>query len=214
MIFKRLPKPPSFERIRASMLAQWLLDSSGCAVVAFTSRLPREGVSTVVAGLARAFGGADPGGVLVLDVARGRRRVANLLKVSAKSSAMDAFAPADLDLSSVVTRDQSLGVDFLPLTDGHRVGPAQAERVPEILDRLRAAYRVILVDAGPLTNTGGAYWLATSNYRVLVIDLTNTTREILEHQRKQLEHGGIRLDGSILNKRTHPIPRGLYWLTR
>ena len=76
MIFRRLPKAASFERIHARMLSQWLVHADGKqAVLAFTSRIPGEGVSTTVAGLACAFGAADPGGVLVLDAAHGRRRV-------------------------------------------------------------------------------------------------------------------------------------------
>ncbi|MCP4284534.1 MAG: hypothetical protein GY792_08790, partial [Gammaproteobacteria bacterium] len=47
-----------------------------------------------------------------------------------------------------------------------------------------------------------------------VIDASTATREVLGYQRQQFEHIGIRLDGSILNKRAYPIPRALYWLVR
>ena len=215
LIFRRLPKPASFERIHSCIRSQWLLDArDNSAAIAFTSRLAGEGVSTIVVGLARAFGAADPGGVLVLDIACGPRRIADLLKMEAGLATIDAFDVEEFDLSSVVSRNEPLGFDLLRLTDAAHAGPAGAKRAPEMLTRLSASYRVILVDAGALTNSAGAYWLASSNYRVLVVDLTKATREVLGHQRKQLEHSGITLDGTILNKRSHPIPRSLYWLAR
>ena len=70
------------------------------------------------------------------------------------------------------------------------------------------------MDAGALNKGWASYWLASSSHRVLVIDASTATREVLEYHSKQFEHGGIRLDGSILNKRTYPIPKALYWLAR
>lgn len=215
MIFRRLPKPESFEHLRVNMLSKWLLNGSDKAtVIAFTSRSRGEGVTTVAAGLARAFGMADPGGVLVLDAAPSRLRIADMLKTNRQQTSFYNFEAGSMDLSTAVIRDSKHGVDILALSDAGPSRPGSSTKARSIIDLLRPNYRVILLDAGPLSNGWSAPWLACSNYRVLVIDASKTTREALEHQRKQSEQGGITLDGSILNKRAYPIPKSLYWLTQ
>jgi len=80
---KRTPKPASFERIRIRILSKWLLNKGGnSTIIAFTSRFPREGVSTVVAGLAKSFSTAEVGRILVLDVSNSRYGVARLLNIT------------------------------------------------------------------------------------------------------------------------------------
>lgn len=215
LIFKRLPKPEAFEGVRVCMLSKWLLDGAdGSTVIAFTSRSRGEGVSTVVAGLARSFGAADPGSVLVLDAAPGRWRIRDLLQVQATEASLSNFEAGSLDLLSCVAHDEKHGIDILTLSDAGPTKPGSALRARSIVDGLRSNYRVILLDAGALSKGWASSWLASSNYRVLVIDTSTATQEVLKHERKELEHSGIKLDGSILNKRTYLIPSALYWLVR
>ncbi len=201
-----LPRLASSDRIRVNMLTKWLLESDSCAVIAFTSRLPREGVSTVVAGLAQAFGVANTGNMLVIEITPGRRRIADLLDVEELAGYSD--------LPGFLTRDENLGVDIITMADESPKGSGAGKHAKSVLDRLRSKYSVILVDAGSLTKSTGAYWLKCSDYRVIVIDSSVTTLEVLEHQRNTLKHLDIKLDGSILNKRVFPIPKYLYWLAR
>lgn len=215
MIFRRLPKPESFEHIRVGMLSKWLLESGDKAtVIALTSRSGGEGVTTVAAGLARAFGTADPGGILVLDAAPSRLRVADLLKIKGTPVSFYNVEAGSLDMASAVVRDSKHGVDILALSEAGPSRPGSTVKARTIVDQLRPNYRVILLDAGPLSNGWAAPWLACSNYRVLVIDASKATREVLEHQKKQFDQGGVVLDGSILNKRVYPIPKALYWLAQ
>lgn len=199
--FRPQPKPATFERIRVRMLSKWFLDSSErCTVIGFTSRVPREGVSTVVSGLARAFGNADPDGVLLIDT--------SLNSGNKKSHSQSEDASSEF----FIIRDEDLEVDIFHLTETCSPSIKGVKRARYVIDTLRAKYRLILVDAGALTSDEGAYWLKCSNYRVLVIDVTRTTSEMLEYQRKEFSDIGIKLDGSILNKRVYPIPRALFWL--
>lgn len=197
------------------MLSKWLLTSKeSCAVIGFTSRARGEGVSTVVAGLARSFGKADPGGVLVLDASGSKRGVARLLRAKAVPVALPEREADMPDMRGWITRAAGYGVDVLALASAGSLRVGSASFVQAVLEGLRPAYHTILVDAGALPESWAACWLACSNYRVLVIDSSTATRDVLEHERHELEGSGISLDGSILNKRTYPIPRLLYWLAR
>ena len=205
---KRTPKPASFERIRIRILSKWLLNKKdgSCSIIAFTSRLPREGVSTVVAGLARSFSKAEVGKILVLDVSNRRYGVSRLLNITT----LAGFS----DLPGYVTRDEKLDIDVITLADDTHSGIGAGQHTITLKERLLDKYNIILVDAGPLSSASGAYWLANSDYNVLVIDSTKTTRESLEYQQKEFENSNITIDGSILNKREFPIPDFLYWLAR
>lgn len=215
MIFRRLPKPDSFEQIRVCMLSKWLLDAGDKAtVIAFTSRHVGEGVSTVVAGMAHSFGVADPGSVLVLDATPGRLRIGNLLKTRTRQTSLYHFETGEVDLSATVANDRKNGIDILTLGDTGAARPGIAAKARSVVERLSPYYRVILIDAGTLSKGWASHWLACSNYRVLVVDASTATREALEYDRKRFEHGGLKLDGSILNKRSYPIPKSLYWLVR
>jgi hypothetical protein len=81
-----------------------------------------------------------------------------------------------------------------------------------LVRELKKVYDLILVDSGSLNNSNGSFWLLNSDVNILVIDCTRTTRESLEHQRRDLQNSIISIDGTILNKRKFPIPRSLYWL--
>lgn len=206
-----LPKQVSFERIRLNLISRWLQKpGEGCKVVAFASRSRGAGVSTVVAGLARSFGAADPGRVLVLDASGLNHGVAHYLGVR--------VAPAELpketgDLRQRITRNGERGVDMLALAGAAPLRPDSATAVQALLASVRTGYQTILVDAGALDAGWATCWLASSDFRVLVVDGATATREVLLHQRRQLDQSGIRFDGFILNKRPYPIPRFLYWLT-
>jgi Mrp family chromosome partitioning ATPase len=146
-------------------------------------------------------------------VASGRRRVADLLKVRTLVKHYDTEDGYEV-LPDFIAHDDTLNIDILALTDDDRMEFSGAQHAQSIIDRLRSNYQVILVDTGTLASSGGAYWLAHSDYRILVIDSTITTREMLQYQRKESEHASITLNGSILNKRKYPIPKSLYWLAR
>jgi MinD-like ATPase involved in chromosome partitioning or flagellar assembly len=186
--------------------------------MAFTSRSPREGVSTVVAGLAHAIGAIDPGRVLVLDVTPGLQEsggepVADMLETQTAPVWIQDIESDTADLSRFVTRNIFRGTDILSLkyTDRNRPTP---QMMKTLLDRLRANYHIILMDVGSLSHGDRLPWLFCSDYRILVIDASTATREVLVHQQRELEHMGISISGSILNKRTYPIPSFLYWLAR
>lgn len=239
MLFSSTPKPASFAKIRMQILSRWLLKNDlECAVVALTSRLPREGVSTVVRGLARSFSVSDAGRVLILDASKKHPRKAPVLDLT-KTEHLD-------DLFEYITKNKKPEYDVLRVAsimhnNFHHAGMQQETDIPvpdiligddgtildglydleggskqprKLLRKLKKNYDVILVDAGSLGNANGTFWLLNSDVNILVLDCTRTTRESLEHQQRELENSNIAISGSILNKRKFPIPNSLYWLAR
>jgi MinD-like ATPase involved in chromosome partitioning or flagellar assembly len=196
-------------------LSKWLVNGHGSPTktIAFTARSRKEGVTTVVAGLAVCFARTDPGKVLVVDVGSGRKRIADLLHV-VKSAPENGHAEGKSEPPACVVRDTVHGLDIVTLTDTSSCRPGSAAEARAILDRLAPRYQIILVDAGAWGSGRALHWLAASNYRVLVVDGQMTTRESLEHQRAQLTNSEIAPDASILNRKVYPIPRALYWLAR
>jgi len=215
LMFRRLPRPASLERIRLRMLSLGYLDGGDTtAVIALTSRLRREGVSTVVAGLARAFGAVNPGGVLVLDADPNRRRVTDLMRVRTTPVRLEDLDLEDFDLSSFIARKEEFGVDVMTISTSDRPGLGWEQKAKLLLDLLRRRYRVIFLDAGALAGEQAQIWLAHSDHRVLVFDTKIATREALERLRKELDQTGITLSGLILNKRQYPVPRIFYRMVR
>ncbi len=240
MFFFNTPKPASFAKIRMQIISRWLLNKDNhCSVIALTSRVTGEGVSTVTRGLARSFSVTDTGKTLILDASPRRRRKMRMLDVTA----VEDFS----DLSDYIIKDKKLGFDTIKLANNPQnnfgidnvlydgefpVPEIQFEDYGTILDgssdlansgneqtrtlfrNLKKAYQIILVDAGTLDNANGTFWLLNSDVKILIIDCSRTTRESLEYQKRVFENSGISIDGSILNKRKFPIPRSLYWLVR
>jgi Mrp family chromosome partitioning ATPase len=267
MLFYHRPKKSSFDKIRMQVLSRWLLKKgNGCSIVTLTSRLPREGVTTVTTGLARSFSEIDSGKVLLLSAVHKPRRRLPLLDVNQ----LQVFS----DLSEFITTDRKYGFDTIRLANTSNVkhslhresaeapvsnsedslddnsavldssidavlhsfddlesGDEQTQQLVQELKQsnelilvdsdsltqklvreLKKVYDLILVDSGSLNNSNGSFWLLNSDVNILVIDCTRTTRESLEHQRRNLQNSIISIDGTILNKRKFPIPRSLYWL--
>jgi len=241
MLFSRTPKPASFANIRMQIISRWLLKKNQeCSVIALTSRLPGEGVSTVTSGLARSFNSTDAGKVLLLNAGRKHPRKAVVLDVSdsqrniglsdyvtqCNKSGYDILRVANLANSNFFRRDHAeefetplpdIIIDEGKDEDEDEVLSGLAEldgstQPPKLLPKLRKIYDLILIDAGSLGNPNGTFWLLNSDINILVLDCTRTTWESLEHQHREFENSDISIDGSILNKRKFQIPKSLYWL--
>lgn len=239
MLFSRVLKSTSFVKIRSQILSRWILKSDkNCTVIALTSRLPREGVTTVTRGLARSFRPTYTGKILLLYAGRKHPRRASVLDVTG----LEDFSV----LSDYILRDKKLGCDTIRLKntaqesinisaksgqddipdpdirfdeDGTVLNysidtGSRNEQTRRIFRLLTKRYNIILVDAGSLNNSNGTFWLLNSDVNILVIDCSRTTRESLDYQRREFENSGISIDGSILNKRKFPIPNFLYWLAK
>lgn len=207
MLFSRIPKPSSFEKIRVQILSRWLLKKNqDCTVIALTSRLPREGVSTISTGLIKSFSSTDIGKTLLLNVSRKKNEQISTLNITDK----EALA----NLSDYITHNNNIESDSLTLADVKSNSININNLICKLIDQLKKTYNLILIDAGTLNNSVSAYWLVNSDYNILIVDSSRTTQESLVHLKREFENSNIKIDASILNKRHFPIPSYLYWLAQ
>lgn len=83
--------------------------------------------------------------------------------------------------------------------------------LPAVWGELRRGFDCVVVDTPPLTPYSDALLLAQGcDGLVLVIEAGVTRREAASNAMHQLHAAGITVLGAVLNKRTYPIPEGIY----
>ena len=86
-----------------------------------------------------------------------------------------------------------------------------SERVRERVAELRAEFDFLIFDAPPVGDANDAAVLgALLDGVVLVVAAHSTHRETARKAKETLEKGNVRLLGTVLNRRTFPIPEALY----
>jgi len=84
-------------------------------------------------------------------------------------------------------------------------------RLRERVSELRAEFDYVLVDAPAVSESGdGALLGQMTDGILLVIGCNSTRRETARAAKESLEAGGVPILGSVLNRRTYPIPEALY----
>jgi capsular exopolysaccharide synthesis family protein len=97
----------------------------------------------------------------------------------------------------------SLGMDLNTLLASDRLWSRMME--------LRMTFRYVLIDAPPVNLYTDATMLGRwTDGVVLVVEANSTRREAARKAKELLEAAQLRLLGSVLNKRTFPIPEALY----
>ncbi len=212
-LFNRMPKAELFKQVSGHIFSKWIYSSKdGPAVIAFTSRMRREGVSTIVAGLAREFGSMNLGHILVLDVSPGQKGVANILGATVHAVDFEDLQDDESSLSDFIVHKDDLGIDILKFADSVQTNFQELQRERSLLNQVLSTYKIVLLDTGAMANGGRTHWLNYCQYRIFVVDSTKTTEEMLERQRKDVESSGISFDGTILNKKIYHIPKIFYSL--
>lgn len=86
-----------------------------------------------------------------------------------------------------------------------------SEYLSEKLEELRQDFKFVIIDAPPLTLYSDAIVLGQhSDGLVLVLEANRTRREAASAVAANLRTAGVPILAAVLNKRTFPIPAGLY----
>jgi Mrp family chromosome partitioning ATPase len=101
-------------------------------------------------------------------------------------------------------------LSYTPL-NGDWQTPLSLERFRARIADLRNEFRYVLIDAPPINRYADASLLGRiADGLVMILEANKTRRETCQRAKETLETAGVPLLGVVLNKRTFPIPEGLY----
>ncbi len=90
-------------------------------------------------------------------------------------------------------------------------GVMSAERLKTRFSELCSEFSYVLIDAPPVNDSADALMLGQlSDGVILVLEANSTRREAARRAKESLESANVKVLGAVLNKRTFPIPKGLY----
>ena len=175
-------------------------------VVAFVAAHPKAGVTHIIRNLASQMNagtqGVDPGELTIaVDCDRLGRAGAPFGEMVAEKLAIRSMGPG-------VGQDPTLEVRLNQLSQGwksdssYRIGCVNA---------LRGLFKFTLIDCRSLKSSWEVSPIATLvDGVIIVVDADRTTRSQVDYLTKVIKKGRGRVLGYILNRRTYPIPEGLY----
>lgn len=201
-----------FARVWSSILA--VAGEKPLKSILFVSPGPRQGASTLACGSALTAAQANPELRLgLLDCNFRTPAVEGLLRIPASPGAVDALSgttdPSELGYSLGVHANlQAIPAGQLsadPLTLFRR------EATLSLIKSLTSRFDILLVDAAPINHYPDAQILAPMvDAVVMVIDVSRTPREAVAKAKQIIQTTGANLLGTVLNRRTHPVPGILY----
>jgi Mrp family chromosome partitioning ATPase len=195
----------------AQKLAQFMR-TDGFRLFHFTASREREGVSSVVAGLARFMAGEESSAsVLVIDANFSAPAQHAIFGTPASPGLRDALLGRSA--SDCTHPTWSNGIRVMPNGTGEIdvTGSAGQGRLASLLSSLRADYDCVIIDSPPLLSSGDSSSLAAcSDVTFLVVEANRTLWEVAQKSKITLEKNGCRIGGVVLNRVVHFIPKWLY----
>lgn len=201
----------SFDAIRERILAG---ERTGKAadtgtVVLVTAGSRGQGLTSITIGLGRAFARGPACRTLVIDHDAGASGIAMRVGVPPKLVDVSRRPGIPSEIMSGVQSLDEEGFDLITLPPDY-ARTLDGAGLEAVLNELRSAYDVILVDAGSLQTHAPLLWGRQADQTILVVDTTVTTAAALERVKTDLKYADQNLTGVILNKRQLPVPEGLY----
>lgn len=179
--------------------------------IGFTSAQSREGVSTIVWNIAGIFAKTHGLSVAVVDLNLQHPSQARAFKVANAPGLTDAVLGNQM-FHECIIRSES-GVHVMPVgrTAGSGLALLDAPRLGELMDWLRANYRVVIFDCPAVeTSSGTALFAARLSGIVLVVASERTRGGAVRHTRDLLEAADARVLGVVLNDYIRYLPKWIY----
>ncbi|MEB3179528.1 MAG: polysaccharide biosynthesis tyrosine autokinase [Nostocaceae cyanobacterium] len=200
---------PVFEVFR-SLYANIRLLASDTPIRSFviSSAIEEEGKSTVAAYLAQAAAAMGQR-VLLIDTNLRRPSLHQLVGIANIQGLTDVIS-TDLDFQNVI--EQSPVEDNLYVMTAGSIPPdpirlLASEKMQDLMDKLQAAFDIVIYDAPPILGVADATLLAAhTNGLVLVTGLGRLKRSVLERALEDLKVAGTPLLGVVANRTKEEIP--------
>jgi capsular exopolysaccharide synthesis family protein len=177
-----------------------------------TSSTRREGTSTIAAGLALSGSGPAGGARVALVDFNLRQPAQHEFFEVRQSPGLIEVVSGKTDLDSAAQRINP-NLDLIPSGQvaGGSLDALRNDSVRNFFNRLLDTYDYVLVDCAAANHYPDAQVLGGVLQEVLlVVHADLTPREAVAQAKKRIEAGGGRVVGTVLNKRTFPIPSFLY----
>jgi capsular exopolysaccharide synthesis family protein len=176
-----------------------------------TSALPGEGVTPIIAQLARYLSKEAGHKVLLIDANLRSPAVHKELK-AARAPGLSTILEGKASFEKAV---QDLGNNLHVLTAGETgLNPITllgVHAMGDLLKSVKDKYDAVLIDCASLKDFKDAAVIATSiDGTVLVVNEGKTRRQVVKYAISSLEQKKANLVGTILNNRTFFIPRAIY----
>ncbi|MDM7917234.1 MAG: CpsD/CapB family tyrosine-protein kinase [Candidatus Eisenbacteria bacterium] len=191
------------------------LPRTGKRVITVVSSVPGEGASTVALHLARAFARGPAAKVLLIDadLVRSNRTLSDAIAHPRSGPGLIEVLSRQIDLSRAILSTEDPNLHFLP-AGGSPARPMEviiSESMGQFLQDMGQVYQTVVLDGPPvLQNPEGPALGASSEGVVLVVQANRTRREVVQRALTMLESARCKVLGTVLNRRSYPIPDFLY----
>lgn len=188
----------AFKRVRTNIT----FSGENIKAIAITSSAPNEGKTEVSFNIARSFA-EDKKKVLYIDADIRKSVVLARYGVDRETKGLSHYLSGQAKLEETIydTSVENLHVQF---TGTKAPNPAEllgSEKFAKMVEKLRETYDYIIIDCPPLGSVIDAVLVAkTCDGSVLVIESDYMSYKAVQSVKKQLETGGCKILGAILNK--------------
>ena len=192
----------SFKRVRTNIT----FSGENIKAIAITSSAPNEGKTEVSFNIARSF--ADDGKkVLYIDADIRKSVVVARYGADIETKGLSHYLSGQSELDDIVYETNLDGL-YIIFTGTKSPNPAEllgSEKFKKMIETLKEDYDYIIIDCPPLGSVIDAVLVAkVCDGSILVIESDYVSYKVVQNVKKQLEKGGCKILGAILNK----VPNG------
>jgi capsular exopolysaccharide synthesis family protein len=181
-------------------------------IIALTSSVSQEGVSTVAANLAVTLARHAQGSVLFVDANLRRPAAHRIFGVKISPGLWDMLVDGQRNREIIHSSPQG---NLFVLSSGRRsvslAGIYRSRTFTNLLERWRRQYRFVVFDLPPVSEDSSAIYLANLADGVIwVVEAERLRWQVARRTKERLLEAKVNLLGVVLNKRRFPVPEWLY----
>jgi protein-tyrosine kinase len=183
----------------------------GSLVLAIYGSQPGEGTSTVSRELAIALSRSPTNNILLIDGTNGKSNQAGHFDTKYVESLWSTARGAPIrTVRLTLPRGGAIDLAGLQIDDTDE-SEVDLRLLPQLFNRLRNVFNVIIVDCPPVLNAAGYVSAsALADSCLLVVEADRTRVPVVRRAMEEIEAAGGKLQGVVLNKRKHYIPSWIY----
>jgi Mrp family chromosome partitioning ATPase len=183
----------------------------GSLVLAIYGSQPGEGASTVSRELAIALSRSPTNNILLIDGTHGGSSQADHFDSKYVESLWSTARGAPIrTVRLTLPRGGAIDLAGLQIDDADDA-EVDLRLLPQLFNRLRNVFNVIILDCPPVLNAAGYVSAsALADSCLLVVEADRTRVPVVRRAMEEIEAAGGKLQGVVLNKRKHYIPSWIY----